>query len=667
METAPQMVRSTYGLQVLVLLLALPLSIRAGDEVPNPGEPGEPQEGTIVLDAGHVWSFFRGTQDPPEGWNQPSFDDTSWERGPTGIGYGDEDDATVLEDMGCAVPDGTPEGERDCTGGGYLAFFARASFEAPEIPEGQRLVLRVSYDDGLVIHVNGVQIGRVNMPDGPVTRNTAALRAVGDAPAEPDAVIPVPAEVLVAGTNLIAVSVHNVNLTSSDASFIPRLIVGDVRDPDPEPDCKEACTRHAAEIAAGCIAEGIPEEECAARKERAFAECVARECDTDPGEPTCRGRCEEEAAGLLERCIAEGGTEDQCKGRQREALAACVARCDGEEPPKPDCEEACAEAAEKVLGRCIEEGGSLDQCRDRAEAARRECVENCGEEPPEKPCADECAASGHAVFEACLDAGGDREECRKHADAIVSVCLERCGAGTPCEDRCAVAAQIVLTGCDLAGLPEGDCRSMANSVLERCVGLCEPPVPCPDRCEDLADRAVAECTARGGSEEECSAAGAAVLEECTSHCDGEPVPDCNSQCEGKAERMLAECIAQGGPERECIAERDAFLARCKEELADVCENEVAALESAFQLFWRGDSNRDEKIDLADAVNILGSLFLGDALPPCEDAADANDDGKIDITDPIYILGSLFLGTGPMPDPSAAKGQDPTADGLLCED
>jgi hypothetical protein len=151
---------------VSALSVLLAGSLPAGED--DPGVPGD--DGTVILGEGHAWRFLRGTQDPPDGWNQPGFDDSAWEQGPTGIGYGDEDDQTVLDDMRCTPRDGAGEGEDQCAGGGYLAFFARTSFEAPAIGEDQRLRLKVSYDDGLVLYLNGVQIGRVNMPDGPVSR-----------------------------------------------------------------------------------------------------------------------------------------------------------------------------------------------------------------------------------------------------------------------------------------------------------------------------------------------------------------------------------------------------------------------------------------------------------------------------------------------------------------
>jgi len=78
-------------------------------------------------------------------------------------------------------------------------------------------------------------------------------------------------------------------------------------------------------------------------------------------------------------------------------------------------------------------------------------------------------------------------------------------------------------------------------------------------------------------------------------------------------------------------------------------------------FIRGDSNRDETVDLADAVNILNVLFRGGSASSCPDAADADDNGAVEITDAITILHFLFLGTASIAPPFPEAGTDPTLD------
>jgi len=85
------------------------------------------------------------------------------------------------------------------------------------------------------------------------------------------------------------------------------------------------------------------------------------------------------------------------------------------------------------------------------------------------------------------------------------------------------------------------------------------------------------------------------------------------------------------------------------------------------VFHRGDADQNMALELTDAIQVLGYLFLGSTtrVPECEDAADADDNGVIELTDAIRILGYLFLGTGEIPAPGPTEnpcGEDPTPDG-----
>jgi hypothetical protein len=75
-------------------------------------------------------------------------------------------------------------------------------------------------------------------------------------------------------------------------------------------------------------------------------------------------------------------------------------------------------------------------------------------------------------------------------------------------------------------------------------------------------------------------------------------------------------------------------------------------------FHRGDVLPDGKMDLSDAVSVLGFLFLGGEPLLCAEAADADNDGSGVISDAVQILAFLFLG-GPVAEPC---GPDPDAVG-----
>ncbi len=84
-----------------------------------------------------------------------------------------------------------------------------------------------------------------------------------------------------------------------------------------------------------------------------------------------------------------------------------------------------------------------------------------------------------------------------------------------------------------------------------------------------------------------------------------------------------------------------------------------------ELFIRGDSNSDGKVNVADPIYTLLYAFAGGEAPTCLDTADSNDDAAIDVADAIFVLQYLFV-EGPMlPGPYPACGIDPTVDELGC--
>ena len=93
---------------------------------------------------------------------------------------------------------------------------------------------------------------------------------------------------------------------------------------------------------------------------------------------------------------------------------------------------------------------------------------------------------------------------------------------------------------------------------------------------------------------------------------------------------------------------------------------VPAAGGTGPVFHRGDADQNDALELTDAIQILGYLFLGSVtkVPQCEDAADADDNGSIELTDAIRVLGYLFLGTGTIPAPGPTEnacGPDPVTD------
>jgi hypothetical protein len=167
---------------------------------------------TVLIDVGEEWKYLKGTAAAPSGWRDLVFDDSSWLAGPTGIGYGDGDDATELLDMQ----------------NNYASFFCRKVFSVLDPAGVERLVLRIDYDDGFIAYLNGVEAARsANMgPAGMDQPHDFQVAASHEAGAPEDFQIDLGTVTLNQGANVLAVQVHNDTLGSSDASFAPTLLSG---------------------------------------------------------------------------------------------------------------------------------------------------------------------------------------------------------------------------------------------------------------------------------------------------------------------------------------------------------------------------------------------------------------------------------------------------------
>jgi hypothetical protein len=77
-----------------------------------------------------------------------------------------------------------------------------------------------------------------------------------------------------------------------------------------------------------------------------------------------------------------------------------------------------------------------------------------------------------------------------------------------------------------------------------------------------------------------------------------------------------------------------------------------------ELFLRGDVNRDWRINIADAVEILRLLFARRPPLPCLEAADFNDDGVLGADDVIRLLTFIFVSGPPPLPPYPNPGKDP---------
>jgi MYXO-CTERM domain-containing protein len=150
----------------------------------------------VVIPLGSIWEYDDQGMDLGDTWRTEL---GGWPSGPAELGYGDGDEATTLRDDDPNAP----------------TVYVRRGLELTSLPTAAELRLR--YDDGVAVFVNGVQVAGVNVDDG-VGFATWASAASAD---NEMTVIELDLGVnpFVVGENVIAAVVKQSSDTSSDLSF----------------------------------------------------------------------------------------------------------------------------------------------------------------------------------------------------------------------------------------------------------------------------------------------------------------------------------------------------------------------------------------------------------------------------------------------------------------
>ena len=160
----------------------------------------------VLVPVGATWKYFDQTNDLGTAWRATNYNDSTWPGGPARLGYGGDGEVTQV----------TSNRARITT-------YFRRSFTAD--PAGvAALGLRLTRDDGAVVYLNGAEVWRDNMPVGAVNYLTPAAATAGGADETTFFATNLNPALLRAGTNVLAVEVHQVNTASSDLGFDLELV-----------------------------------------------------------------------------------------------------------------------------------------------------------------------------------------------------------------------------------------------------------------------------------------------------------------------------------------------------------------------------------------------------------------------------------------------------------
>lgn len=162
-----------------------------------------------LISQGDLFKYDIPNSEPIANWKDLNNNVSSWAEGPTGIGYADGDDATL-------IPSGT------------LSVYLKRNFNITNIDDILSLILDIDYDDAFVAYINGVEVARANITGVPPPYDSGNIYTDHEAQMYngglPDRfVLSNFDSILQEGENVLAIQAHNINSTSSDFTIIPFL------------------------------------------------------------------------------------------------------------------------------------------------------------------------------------------------------------------------------------------------------------------------------------------------------------------------------------------------------------------------------------------------------------------------------------------------------------
>ena len=158
---------------------------------------------TVLLERSSAGWLYDDDGKADTGWQAPGFNDAHWKKGSAPLGYGDRGLSTTVG-FG-----GDPDTK-------HAATFFRHRFEVPAGFMCARVNLSLRCDDGAALTLNGKPLARLNLGRGAVTAETYADEALSGEEEQEFHRMQVPIDLLREGTNVLAVSVHQVGPSSSD-------------------------------------------------------------------------------------------------------------------------------------------------------------------------------------------------------------------------------------------------------------------------------------------------------------------------------------------------------------------------------------------------------------------------------------------------------------------
>ena len=161
-----------------------------------------------LVRADNIWKYWNASSIPANyaSWKDLGYNDQNWSSGAGGIGYGDNDDQTII----ASIP----------------SILLRHEFVVHDVEEITHLIFHADYDDGFIAYLNGQEIMRSdNLSASPAYHELTSSQheAVMYSGGIPDDITfdgEEIEELLRDGANILAIRVHNASTNSSTSPEI---------------------------------------------------------------------------------------------------------------------------------------------------------------------------------------------------------------------------------------------------------------------------------------------------------------------------------------------------------------------------------------------------------------------------------------------------------------
>lgn len=188
-----------------------------GGVIPGPQKEVDPVDGAIFVTGGSASRFIIPSDDSAgQAWigGSEPFDDLGWDSGSAAIGYdlGSGYDGVISSDVQGAMWTKN------------ASLYLRVSFEVADKDALQGLELRMQYDDGFIVYLNGVVIQVVNAPASPEFDSTSDGTHEADSLTFDSYDVSAFMGVLQNGPNILAIHGFNQSKANDDFLINPQLI-----------------------------------------------------------------------------------------------------------------------------------------------------------------------------------------------------------------------------------------------------------------------------------------------------------------------------------------------------------------------------------------------------------------------------------------------------------